>query len=70
MAHGPRFQAGFSAPHFDNIEVYNLLCGESWAFVLTFCRQLLAAITAPMRKLGEFAGSPPTFDVTCNSGFV
>ena len=27
MAHGPAFQKGIVVPAFDNIEIYNLVCG-------------------------------------------
>lgn len=28
LAHGPAFKEGYVAPGFDNIQIYNLLCGE------------------------------------------
>ena len=30
LAHGPAFKEGYLAPAFDNIQIYNLLCGECW----------------------------------------
>lgn len=58
LAHGPAFKEGYLAPAFDNIQIYNLLCGEYdlACSVLIQCVNWSVHVTdicAPFDKAGE-----------------